>query len=97
MGYLNDWHDWIRVVVLIVSLYNVVTLLARWRAANSSWNEKTIDYWYAFFIWSIVGTAGAIQGIVLDRPFTPAFVFLCAATLVTGRGLHRKGSWGGNA
>lgn len=93
----DQWHDFLRVVIFAVSLYSVVYLLRRFPQSGQSWNPKTKDYWFALLMWSIAGCAFTIQGVILDRPFTPATVFLSAAVLVTGRGLHRKGGWGPNA
>lgn len=92
-----EWHDAIRVIVIGVSALSFVRLLRRRSKNAAAWNEKTLDYWYALFVWSIAGFVLAIQGIVLDRPPTPGFALVVAAALVTGRGLHRKGGWGGSS
>jgi hypothetical protein len=89
-----DWHDFVRGVGFCVSIFCVAVLLIRWRQKSAGWNEKTKDYWYALLMWSLAGCVFTVQGIVLDRPFTPGFVFLIAAILVTGKGLHQKGDWG---
>lgn len=94
MGYIDDWHDLVRIVALCISLYCVFTLVRRYIANHTGWNEKTLDYWYALTMWSLAGCVFCVQGILLDRPFTAGFVFLTAAILVTGKGLHQKGTWG---
>lgn len=93
----NDWHDLVRVLAFFISVYCVVILLLRWKRDSKDWNVKTRDYWYALFMWSLAGCVFTVQGVALDRPFTPGFVFLTAAVLVTGKGLHRKGEWGSRA
>lgn len=97
MSYLNDWHDFVRVVVFLISIYCCVTLVNRYRKNSSRWNPKTLDYWYALLAWSVVGVVGSIQGIYFDLPFSPGVVVTTAAALVTGKGLHQKGSWGGDS
>jgi hypothetical protein len=93
--YLDDWHDFLRLGVFVISIYAFVMLIVRWRQYADEWTDKTKDYWYALLMWTFVGIVGSIQGIIMDRPLTPATVVLTAAVLVTGRGLHTKGAWGG--
>lgn len=95
MWYLDDWHDILRFVVFLVSLYAMTVLVLRWRQYSREWTNKTKDYWYALLMWTFVGVVGSIQGILLDRSLTPATVVLTAAVLVTAKGLHTKGAWGG--
>ena len=97
LHFVDSWTDVLRVLVLFVSVYCVVLLLIRHQQEALRWNVKTKDLWYALLMWSLAGCVFAVQGIALDRPFTPATVFLTAAVLVTGKGVHRKGRWGGDA
>lgn len=96
MSYLNDWHDYARVLGTAMNLFVVVVLVIRYKQHHKSWNEKTVDLWYSLLMWGLAGIVFCVQGIVLDRPFTPGFVFLMAATLVAGKGVHAKGRWGGS-
>lgn len=91
---INDWHDAVRAIAFFVSLYCLVKLIVRYKQNESSWNVKTKDYWFAMVMWSLAGCVFAAQGIALDRPFTPGFVFMSAAILVSGKAMFRKGSWG---
>lgn len=97
MSYLNHWHDYARVIVFIISAYGAFTLLKRHRENSDVWNTKTLDYWYALFMWCVVGMVSMVQGILLDRPITPVAVVTATAVLVTGKGLHKKGAWGGDS
>lgn len=94
MSYLNDWHDYLRVVVFFVSVYGFFALLFRFKNRSEGWNTKTRDYWFALLMWCLAGCVLMIQGVVLDRPFTPGSVFTMAAVFVTAKGLHKRGSWG---
>lgn len=95
---INNWHDWLRLAAFFVSLYSFAMLVYRYQTGGGkNWNVKTKDYWFALVMWSLSGCAFTIQGIALDRPFTPGFVFLIAAILVTGKGIRRKGDWGAHA
>jgi hypothetical protein len=98
MWYLDDWHDYVRVVLILISLWSAITLLLRWRkfAEVQDWTTKTRDYWYSLFMWTLVGIVVPIQGIYLDRPLTPGFAVVVAAVLVTGKGLKQRGAWGGS-
>ena len=89
-----EWHDAIRFVALLVNLYTLFVLIGRVRAGRHDWNSKTLDLWYTMSMWTAAGVVFCIQGIVLDRPFTVGYVFLTAASLVGGKGVHRKGPWG---
>lgn len=84
----------LRIAVAMVCLFSLVALLVRFKQNSSDWNVKTKDYWYALLMWSLSGLVLAIQGLLESRLITPAIVFATAAALVTGKGLHRKGSWG---
>lgn len=97
MDYLDDWHDYFRVGLFLMSLWCCITLLRRYVSHAGDWTDKTKDYWYSLFLWSIAGCLIPIQGILLDLPLNPALVITTAAVLVTGRGLNRAGGWGGNA
>jgi hypothetical protein len=92
-----EWHDALRVLIFFLSLWCCWMLILRYRQNRDDWTPKTLDYWYSLLMWCFVGVASSIQGIALDRPLTPAYVATCAAVLVTARGIHRKGSWGGNS
>lgn len=93
----NDLIDVLRVITFLVSVYSATTLLIRYKQNHHAWNTKTKDYWYALFMWSLAGAEFCIQGIALDRPLTPATVFMIAAVLVTGKGVHNKSGWGNGA
>lgn len=95
MHFVDDWIDLGRVVIFFLSLWCCYTLLRRLFANLDNWNTKTKDLWYSMFMWSVVGIVSMSQGVLLDRPLTPTTVVISAAVLVTGKGLHRKGSWGG--
>lgn len=94
MVIIDSFTDVARVITFCVSLYCVGLLIHRYRTRHMLWNKKTLDYWYALFMWSVSGCVFTVQGIVLDRPLTPATVCLIAAVLVTGKGLHQSGPWG---
>lgn len=93
----DDLQDIWFAIIFVVSLWCAWGLLMKHRKNSDTWNVKTGDYWYALFMWSMVGVISSAQGIILDRPITPAYVATTAAVLVTGKGLHRKGSWGGDS
>lgn len=97
MGNIDDWHDIVRLGLMGVLSFSLGVLLRRFKDGHKTWNEKTKDYWYAMVMWCLTAGVLVFQGILLDLGFTPGFVLLVAATLVTGRGLHRKGTWGANA
>lgn len=97
MPVLNEWHDWVRVFAFFISLLCLAKLVVRYRQQSDGWNVKTKDYWFALTMWSLAGCVFTVQGITLDRPFTPGFVFMTSAILVTGKGLYRKGAWGNGA
>lgn len=93
---LDNLGDYLRVLDILVCSFCVFVLLKRYRTGGAHWNLKTHDYWFSCLMWCISGLILSIQGITLDYPFGPAIVFVTAAALVTGRGLHRKGAWGGD-
>lgn len=85
-----------RFLVLLLSLWCCYKLLWRFRKFGDNYTGKTKDYWYALLMWAVVGVVTMAQGIYLNRPLTPATIIIAAAVLVTGKGLHSKGSWGGD-
>lgn len=95
MPYINEWHDVLRVIVFLISFGCLITLLRRYHNKAADWNRKTLDYWYSLCMWCGAGCVITAQGIILDRPFTPAVVMVTAAALTTAKGLRRKGDWGG--
>jgi len=97
MHLLDDWADYIRALGFVISAYSFVTLVVRFKRNRKSWNQKTIDYWYALLMWSLSGCIFCIQAILLNRPISVGFVFLMAAIFVTGKGVNAKGSWGNNS
>lgn len=94
MFMIDDWHDLVRLVSIVVNLFALYLLFVGYLHHKKQWNEKTIDLWYSLMMWSLAGVVFACQGIFLDRDFTPGFVFLTAATLVGGKGVFARGSWG---
>lgn len=94
MWYLDDWHDYVRTLNVLLTLYCLVRLVKAYRIESEGWNTKTRDYWFAFVMWCAAAVVLNSQAIVLDRSFTPAFVFLTAAVLVSAKGLHKFGTWG---
>lgn len=96
MYYFDDWHDFVRAIAFVINAYSLYLSVIRYRAGIAGWTSKTIDLWYALTMWILAGAVFSVQGIILDRPFTPGFVFLTAASLVSGKGLRSKGPWGGH-
>lgn len=95
MPTFDNWHDYIRLLAFVVSLYSLVMLVVRYRKnGGQDWNVKTKDYWFALVMWSSAGCVLSIQGIALNRPLTPGLVLMTAAILVTGKGVFKKGPWG---
>ena len=94
MDGVSDWHDIVRVIAFLVNVYAFSLLICRFRSRAEDWNVKTKDLWYALLAWTAAGATLNVQSILLDRPLTPGFVLIVAAALVTGKGVHRKGSWG---
>lgn len=94
MDYLNDWHDYGRVLIFLMCLYCLYLLMRIRFREGGDWNEKTNDYWFAMVMWVLSGHIAAAQGIIFDRSFTPGFAFLVAAVLVTAKGLSKRGAWG---
>lgn len=94
---LDDWHDLARVAIFFTCFLCLFVLILRFWQEGQNWNTKTKDYWFALLMWTLSGCIFSIQGVALDRPFTPGFVFLVAAALVTSKGLFRKGRWGGDS
>lgn len=92
----NEWHDYFRILLILVAVFCFIMLLVRVKAGRMKWNEKTKDYWYAMTAWVISGGVILVQGILFDLDFNPGTVAVAAAILVTGRGLNRKGEWGGD-
>jgi hypothetical protein len=95
MWFFDDWHDFLRVGIFLLSLWCMWTLILRKRQYGDDWTTKTLDYWYAMLMWTFVGVVTGIQGVYLDRPPSPALAAVTAAVLVTGNGLRKKGAWGG--
>lgn len=94
---LDQWHDYLRLAMFLVNAGCLLLLIRRYMQQSNHWNVKTRDYWYALFMWCLAGCVLTAQGVVLDRPFTPAVVFVTAASLASLKGLLTKGAWGGTA
>lgn len=95
LHYINDWLDVWRVIIIAMLTFSLYILILRYRRNGKYWNTKTRDLWYALLMWTLAGWALTFQGILLDRPLTPAAIFIWAATFVTGKGVFHKGDWGG--
>lgn len=91
-----EWYDLIRSLAFAVNVYALYILISVIFTRHHLWTPKTIDLWYAFTMWTLTGTVSCLQSIILDRPFTPAFVFLTAASFVGAKAVHSKGEWGGS-
>lgn len=94
---VNGWLDLSRVVIAALSFWCCYRLVCDNLKFSHTWNTKTKDAWYAVFMWSVAGVVLPIQGILLDRPLTAGYLIIFAATMVTGKFLHTKGPWGGDA
>lgn len=97
MWIFDDWLDLIRVAAFVVGIYCTVLLLIRFKRHGKTYNSKTKDIWFSMVMFSIAGVVAMVQGLVLDRPFTPAFVCIVAAIFAGGKAVRQKGPWGGNA
>lgn len=94
---VDEWHDWLRLANLVISFSCVYILGQRFSKSGADWNVKTKDYWFALVMWSVAGSALAIEGIFRDSSPGARLVFLFIASAVTLKGLLRRGSWGSNA
>ena len=75
---------------MVVCLYILWELLRIFRSDHHSWNRVAAEYWYVLTMWTLAGFMTMIQGIALDRPLTPALVFISAAALVGVKAAHSK-------
>jgi hypothetical protein len=91
---VDDWHDYLRMLNLLVSATCIYLLSHRFAKKSNSWNSKTRDYWFALVMWSVAGAALSIEGIIRDSPSGARLVFILSAAIATLVGLLRKGSWG---
>ena len=91
---MDEWHDYVRLLALAINVFTLTTLILRFVPNRNAWNEKTLDLWYTLFMWTVAGITFCIQGIAFDRQFNAAFVAVVAASLVGGKAVHKKGSWG---
>lgn len=96
LHYINDLVDVFRAIVAAVLFFSLYILLVRFKRNGKDWNTKTRDLWYSLFMWTIAGITLMFQGILLDRPLTPATMAVFAASFVTGKGVFKKGDWGGS-
>lgn len=96
MWMLDDWHDWFRLVGLLICVYTLAILASRSARFRSEWNTKTRDLWFALVMWTLTGVALAVEGVVEDRPLEPRLVFYFIASVIGLKGIIRKGSWGGH-
>lgn len=97
MWYVDDWHDLIRVASFLLCVFSLA-YLGRTRTQDENahrWSRKTKDLWLAMVMWSITGIALAIEGLSEDRPLEPRPIFYFIASVMTTRGVFRKGRWGG--
>jgi hypothetical protein len=95
MWKLDDWHDLIRLVAAVASIISLYLLAARRVNSRDDWSAKTNDLWWAMVAWCVTGVALPIEGILEDRHFEPRPVFYLIASLITLRGVWRRGHWGG--
>lgn len=91
-----DWHDYWRVLNLLVCAPCFFVLLLRYKQNRWSWNVKTTDYWFALAVWTFTGAAASIEGIVMNSPPGFRLVLILAGGLVTLKALLRAGAWGEN-
>lgn len=90
MDHIDQWHDVVRIFLFWMSIVSVILLLIQIREHGNEWSVRTKDGWFALLMWSMAGVVLTMQGIVLNRPFTPGFVFIAAAILVTGKAAYTK-------
>jgi ABC-type xylose transport system permease subunit len=93
---IDDWHDWWRVGIFLLSLLCLVILCERFRAHRQTWNTKTKDYWFTVFMWTVVGIVITLEGVYKNTGSRVWLVFVTAAVVVNLIGLKRKGVWGGD-
>jgi hypothetical protein len=91
-----DWHDSFRLVIIVCGLLSLGGLIHKYIVKSKTWNEKTKDYWFSFVMWSAAAISFGFEGIARDRPLGPTVIFMFFATIVTLKGLLKKGHWGGN-
>lgn len=91
---INQWHDALRILAFFANVWSLVLLVRAFLRRRGDWSQKTLDYWYALTMWSLAGAILSIQGVVMDLPLTPTVIFVTAASLVSIKGLYRKGTWG---
>jgi hypothetical protein len=87
----NEWHDYARGVLVIINLVTLGLMIKRYIERHKGWNSKTRDLWYALFMWTLGGAVLLVQGVYLNTPFGPGFVFLTAATITGLKGTMVRG------
>lgn len=83
-----------RVVTGIICIWSMYIMTKSYYKNHTKWNAKTIDYWYGRLMWTVVGLAACIEGLIRQSPFRYSFVLLMAAVIVTFKANVQRGSWG---
>lgn len=91
-----EWHDYVRLVNLVICLVSLWLLFKRYSEHSSEWNTKTKDYWYSLSMWSTAGLAMSLEGVLRDSGPGIRLAFIFAASLATFKAVRTKGTWGGS-
>lgn len=94
---LDTQYDVWRMINVILGVLCFYWLMGGLYRQKEQWNVKTRDFWYSRLMWAVVGIAISIEGIYFHRTLTYSLPMVTIASLVTFKGLAKKGSWGYNA
>lgn len=89
MSYLNDWHDWVRLIILSLSLLSFVSLLRIRFQIKENHTVAVRDEGIILTAWSVTAAALSVEGILVDSPAGYRLAFLLLSIALTLRETHR--------
>lgn len=92
-----NWSDYWRLFNVVATAACLMVLLIRYFRFARTYNQKTLDYWYALTAWTVAGLVGSAFSILNNAPTNPGTMITSVAVVVSLKGLLNKSQWGGHS
>lgn len=90
MPLMNDWHDYWRLLNLVICLHALWGLVRVWKMRDAPWNKRDTDAWYVLCLWTFTGLVSSIEGVAQDGELGVRVVLVSIGALVTHRLVFKK-------
>lgn len=94
---MNDGVFVWRIINVVATAACLILLSRRYYLFGRTYNQRTLDYWYAMTAWCIVGCGLSLYAMIVEFRPMPILPLVTMAAGISLKGLFGRSEWGGSS